>query len=173
MVNKEQDNLNAEELFFCGEFEHVLDAQSRVAIPSEWRRHAGETRLILFPGRDKDLLLLPFEAFRDFLTKARKVAFASRNMQEALARIGAKVRDCHCDKQGRIKLEREMLDKIGVTDQLKLIGAFTHIKLCAPQQWQAGPEQDDVYLDEFQKLLGDDAGDMMRMLLENLGSKDK
>jgi len=169
-VNKEDVRTEIEEAFFCGEFEHTLDSQCRVSIPSEWRRKSGETRLILFPGREKDLLLLPFESFRDFLNAARKAAFASRSAQEALAHIGARVRDCRCDKQGRIKIDRELLDRAGITDQLKMVGAFTHIKLCAPQFWSKEPANDDVYLDEFQKMIGENGGDLMR-LLENLGGK--
>lgn len=158
-----------EELFFCGEYEHSLDTQGRVSIPSEWRRKEGETRLILFPGRENDLLLLPFDSLKDFLAAARKAAFASRSAQEALARIGSRVRDCRCDKQGRIKIDRELLDRAGIVEQVKMVGAFTHIKLCAPQRWTQGPAKDDVYLDEFQKMIGENGGDLMR-LLENLGS---
>ena len=121
-----------EELFFFGEFDHALDNQCRVSLPSEWRRGEGDVHLILFPGRDRDLLLFPYEMFRDFLLKARRSALADRNAQVALAQIGRVVRDVRPDKQGRIRLEREMLRNIGVGNQLKMIGAVTHIKLCSP-----------------------------------------
>lgn len=171
-MSTEDARIEMEELFFCGEFEHSLDSQGRVSIPSEWRRKSGETRLILFPGREKDLLLLPFESFKDFLNAARKAAFASKSAQEALAHIGSRVRDCRCDKQGRIKIDRELLDRVGIADQIKMVGAFTHIKLCSPHLWSKEPANDDVYLDEFQKMIGDNGGDLMR-LLENLGGAKK
>jgi len=140
------------EAFFFGEYEHALDSQNRIAIPSEWR--TGEPlRLILLPGRDKDLLLFPFETFREFLLRARRLSLANREAQLALAKIGARARDCRCDKQGRIKLDRAMLDSIGVKTQLKLIGALTHIKLCAPEVWAAGvPLGDEDCLNEFDKI---------------------
>ncbi|MFA7232020.1 MAG: hypothetical protein WC071_12180, partial [Victivallaceae bacterium] len=140
----------------------------RVAIPKEWRRRDGETRLILFPGRDKDLLLFPFESFRDFLHKARKVSFANRMAQEALARIGARARDCRCDKQGRITVDKDLLAKAEVKGQLKMIGAMTHIKICAPGNWQEQPLGDDVYLDEVQKISEND-DDFMRTFMETFG----
>ena len=171
-MNTADARIEMEELFFCGEYEHSLDSQCRVSIPSEWRRKDGETRLILFPGREKDLLLLPFESFRDFLAAARKAAFASRSAQEALAHIGSRVRDCRCDKQGRIKIDRELLDQVGITEQIKMVGAFTHIKLCAPQFWNKEAANDDAYLDEFQKMIGENGSDLMR-LLENLGGGKK
>lgn len=140
------------EIFFSGEFERSLDSQSRIAIPSEWRQEDG-TRLILLPGRDNDLLLFPYATFRDFLLKASKLSLANRELQAALARIGAKARDCRCDKQGRIKLDKNMLESIGVSGHLKMIGALTHIKLCSVESWQAAENLgDDAYLDEFQKI---------------------
>ena len=140
------------ETFFFGEYEHSLDSQGRLTIPSEWRRE-GETRLILLPGRDGDLLLFPYATFREFLLKAGKLSLANRELQTALARIGARARDCRCDKQGRIKIDKTMLESIGVSTQLKMIGALTHIKLCSVQKWQSTENLgDDAYLDEFQKI---------------------
>ena len=140
------------ETFFFGEYEHSLDSQGRLTIPSDWRRD-GETRLILMPGRNKDLLLYPFETFREFLQKAGKLSLANKELQAALARIGARVRDCRCDKQGRIKLDKNMLDSIGVSNQLKMIGAMTHIRLCSLETWQDSDNLgDDAYFDEFKKI---------------------
>jgi MraZ protein len=166
-VNKEANSIERDELFFFGEYEHSLDSQARVSIPSEWRRQHGDTRLILFPGGDRDLLLFPFESFSDFLSKARKVSFANRRIQEALARIGSRAQDCRCDKQGRIKLSRKLLEATGIDGQVMLVGAFTHIKLCSPTVWTAKQEPDDVYLDELQKINegGDELTSMLRSLL--------
>lgn len=140
------------ETFFFGEHEHALDSQGRLTIPSEWRQN-GETRLILLPGRDNDLLLFPYATFREFLLKAGKLSLANRELQAALARIGARARDCRCDKQGRIKLDKSMLEGIGISGQLKMIGALTHIKICSVENWQKAENRgDDAYLDELQKI---------------------
>ena len=159
-----------DELFFLGEFEYSLDAQCRFSIPSDWRSHDENTRLILFPGRDNDLLLFPFETFREFLIKARRLALANRQAQEALARIGSRARDCRCDKQGRIKIERSLLDAIGIKKQVKLIGAVSHIKLCTPEAWKEQSMDNDVYLDELQKI-SETGDDLTQMLINTLGKK--
>ncbi len=169
-MNIAADSLVQEELFFFGEFEYSLDSQCRVSIPKDWRRRDGQTRLILFPGREKDLLLFPFESFRDFLIKARRVSLANRNAQVALARIGSRARDCRCDKQGRIKIEKNLLEVIGVSKQVKLIGAVTHVKLCAPEAWKEQPFADDVYLDEFQRI-SESGDDLMQTFMDNLGKQ--
>jgi len=139
------------ELFFFGEFTHSLDNQRRVAIPREWRGKSDETRFILFPGRDS-LMLIPYAAFRDFLAKARKVSLANRQAQEALARIGSKVQECICDKQGRITISQRLLDVLGIKDEIVLVGAFSTIQLWRPEAWAMRRDDDDAYLDEVQKI---------------------
>lgn len=164
------DNLHLDELFFLGEYEYSLDTQCRISIPKDWRHRDGTTRLILFPGRDNDLLLFPFETFRDFLMKARRLALANRQVQEALARIGSRARDCRCDKQGRIKLDKKLLEGVKINKQVKMIGAVSHIKLCAPENWPEQNADDDVYLDELQKI-SESGDDLTQMLMNTLGKK--
>ena len=160
-----------EELFFCGDFSHTLDTQFRVTLPSAWRNGEGEPHLVLFPGRDRDLLLFPYAMFREFLIRARSSALANPAAQAALAQIGRVVRDIRPDKQGRIKLEKEMLKAVGVEKDLVMIGAITHIKLCAPQNWNPVELGDaGVFLDEVQKLNAND-GDGLSMLLAKLTGK--
>lgn len=162
--------MGSEELFFCGDFKHALDSQFRVTLPSAWRCGEGEPHLVLFPGRDRDLLLFPYSMFREFLIRARSSALANPAAQAALAQIGRVVRDIKPDKQGRIKLEKEMLQAIGVDSQLVMIGAITHIKLCAPQNWQPVELGDaSVFLDEVQKLNESDSDGLSSLLAKLIG----
>ena len=147
---------------FLGEFEHTLDPQCRVSLPSDWRNRDGDTNLVLIPARGAALLLLPVDTFLEFVERARKYAIANAKLQAAFAYLGSRARQCRCDKQGRIALDRKMLDEIGVKGQLKLIGAVTHIRLCAPESWQPPtPEAMETYLSDIQGVsehdgLGDD-----------------
>ena len=149
---------NAFSGLFLGEFEHTLDPQCRVSLPSEWRDKDGDTNLVLIPGRDAALLLLPLATFLEFVERARKYAIANAKLQSAFAYLGSRARQCRCDKQGRIALDRKMLDEIGVKGQLKLIGAVTHIRLCAPENWRPPtPETMESCLGDIQEI--SDGGD--------------
>jgi DNA-binding transcriptional regulator/RsmH inhibitor MraZ len=159
-----------EELFFCGDFRHALDSQFRVTLPSAWRCGEGEPHLVLFPGRDRDLLLFPYVMFREFLIRARSSALANPAAQAALAQIGRVVRDIRPDKQGRIKLEKEMLQAIGVESQLVMVGAITHIKLAAPQNWEPVELGDaSIFLDQVQKLNEGDNDGLSDLLAKLIG----
>lgn len=139
--------------FFFGEYEHVLDAQCRFSLPSEWRNRDGDTVLVLLPGRDNDLQLLPNDTFVEIMEKAGRYAVANREMQAAFAYIGSQARYCRCDKQGRIGIERSKLDAIGVSNTVKLIGAMTYIRVCAPGSWKSPePELINTYWDQIRKL---------------------
>jgi hypothetical protein len=52
-----------------------------------------------------------------------------------------------------------------------MVGAVTHIKLCAPESWQDQPFADDVYLDEFQKI-SESNDDFMRLFMDTFGNKN-
>ena len=68
-------------------------------------------------------------------------------------------------------LDRGMLDSIGVTKNLKLIGAVTHIRLCAPENWQL-PADPTEYLNEIQQISdGNDDLDALGGLLQGVFGK--
>ena len=136
---------------FVGNYDHALDAQGRVCLPSDWREKDRETELVMIPARSKALLLLPVQTFMEFCGKAAKLAIANPKMQMALAYLGSESRRCRCDKQGRIALDKDKLNSIGVDRKLKMIGAVTHIRICAPENWFL-PENPDDYLNEIQQV---------------------
>ena len=161
----------AENLFpglYVGNYDHALDTQGRVSLPSDWREKDKETELVMIPARSKALLLLPVATFMEFCGKAARMAIANPKMQMALAYLGSESRRCRCDKQGRIALDKEKLSSIGVDRKLKLIGAITHIRICAPENWQL-PESPDAYLDEIQQL--SDSNDDFAGLLQGVLNK--
>ena len=81
---------------FVGDYDHVLDAQGRVSLPSDWRSKDQETELVMIPARDQALLLLPLATFMEFVSKAGKLAIANPKMQMALAYLGSASRRCRC-----------------------------------------------------------------------------
>jgi MraZ protein len=167
MVKNASENNEVEEILFFGEYEHSLDSQRRIAVPRTWR-HKKDNRFIVFPGRDKSLLLFPFEAFKDFLEKARKVSFANREKLMALARFGARTQECRCDKQGRIQIPQRMLDWAGLKEQVMLVGAFTHAQLWAPEQWLETASGDENYLDAIQDI-GESPDSFAELMRDTLG----
>ncbi len=163
------ETLRDEPLYF-GEYEHALDAQCRVTLPSEWRRADDGGAFVLMPMRENALALLPLGMFREFVARLRKQAIANPKLQRAFSIIGSQSRQCRCDRQGRMAFERRMLESIGVSGQLKLVGSLSYIMLCAPGKWRE-PTADDLarQLDEMQKV--SEEGGELAVLLDGITGK--
>ena len=63
----------------------------------------------------------------------KNASITNGKIQRALADCGRLCKRCKCDKHGRIALDRNMLDMIGISEQIQLSGAVTHIRISAPE----------------------------------------
>ncbi len=149
---------------FMGTYGPAIDAQCRIVLPSQWRNAEG-SEMVMLPAPGRAMNLFPAAAFMEFIAVVRKRAIADTKIQAALAYLGSFSRECRCDKQGRMALDRQMLNSIGVTDKVMLIGAFTHIRLTAPENWQPAGGEDVLsnYLNEIGKV--GDGGTLLESLL--------
>ena len=140
---------------FFGDFDHALDAQGRITIPKEWRQPGGENDFVLFAGGCYSLLLFPLETFKEFFAKTRDESLLNPRLQLALSRFGASARQCRCDKQGRIALDRKLVERVGVCGKFKLLGAVTHIRLCPLDKWsEPNPDENCAAMDEIRSQSG-------------------
>ncbi len=157
---------------YLGRFEHSLDSQGRVAIPSEWREPVAEsTGFVLFHGRGDTLLLFPVSVFMQFVEKVRGGAFASVELQELLSWVGERTRRCQCDKQGRVKLDKAMLDSCGIANQLEMVGAVTHIKLRVPAKKEDSGSRDEEFFARLQEFADNGSSDFLKLLSGAIGGK--
>ena len=152
---------------FTGEYEHTLDAQRRIAIPTCWRRKGEENIFFLLPGRHGALQLIPEDSFNDLLQKARKVSFADSAASLALARLGAMAQECRCDKQGRFKIPQRLLDFAGLKDSAVMVGALTTVQVWTPENWDKFRTADESVLDEIQKI-GERESSLADIIRENV-----
>ena len=158
--------IQEDESFFFGEFEHSLDSQRRVAIPSNWRKEKKAT-FFLLPGRHNALQLIPFGTFRELLMKFKKISFADPAASLAFARLGARGQECECDKQGRIQIPQKLIEQSGLKNQVVMVGAVTTIQIWSKDNWSLfqKSDQNDV-LDVIQKIgeRPDDLADILKGL---------
>jgi len=166
------ENIENDDLILVGEYQHTVDSQRRTAIPSAWRGKKGNAKFFLFPGRNSSLQLIPYETFKSFLQKVRKISFANAKASLALAQIGAKAQECLCDKQGRIQIPQRLLDyaKFDIKQEksIVLVGSFSYIQLFSLQAWEKMQPSDEDCLDQIQAIHENDEGDIMK-LLQGLG----
>lgn len=148
-------NLN-EEFFFYDEFEHALDSQRRLAIPSEWRYQGADSRFVIIPARDSILQLYTFSAFNEMiLSKVKKMSPANAEDTKALAILGSRTQPCGCDKQGRIQLSPKLVQYAGLKDKAVLNGSMLYAEIMTPDRWaKRGASENDEFLDLLERLHG-------------------
>ena len=157
---------------YLGKYEHALDTQGRISIPSEWRDPVTEaTVFVLYHGQGNALMLFPLAVFNQFVDKVRRDSFTNPALQRALRVVGERTRRCQCDKQGRIKLDRAMIDECGIGTQVELTGAVTYIALDAPGRGASDSGQGSEFFEELQGLVKDSGSDVLQHMLESLGGK--
>ena len=125
---------------FLSEYTRGLDPQCRVSLPSEWR--SGETEFVMLPTVGRSFLLYPVAMFKRLFETVAEQAIADVALQEAFAFLGSQSRYCRCDKQGRMALDRQKLEEAGITGEVKLVGAVTHIRLTGVDNWSV-PDDDN------------------------------
>ena len=134
-VNKSIEQAAEVCVTFTGEYEHILDSQRRIAIPTSWRVKGVDNIFYLLPGRHGALQVVPQVVFNELLVKARKVSFADPGASLALARLGAMAQECRCDSQGRIPVPQRLIDYADLKDNAVMVGALTTIQIWSPEKW--------------------------------------
>lgn len=166
------DEKRLRKVMFYGEYDRALDPQCRISLPSEWRSREGETELVMIPAPGRALVLMPEETLAGFFEKLQDESIANPKIQMAFAFLGSQARVCRCDKQGRLPLDRKKLESVGISSQVKMIGAITHIRLCAPENWQVPGDEETVagYLGDIRSV-GGEAGGLAGILSSILGGR--
>lgn len=126
-----------ETIFYLNEFEHVLDKQGRVAIPSAWRSADGSARFVLIPSSDSSLKLMPHALFNEMVAeKVKKISLGDNAAASELAVLGSSSQECICDKQGRIQINQKLLSHAGITEKVALVGSIAYAQVWNPERWQ-------------------------------------
>jgi MraZ protein len=127
-------------LLLTGEYQHVIDAKSRVLISNKLRsqidsdEHGNNFYLVL--GANGILCLYPEKYFERIAlalapgTTAPDEAVAFERISSALAtRV-------ELDRQGRLLLNERLRKRAGLKEQVTLVGVRDHIELWNSENWE-------------------------------------
>ncbi len=143
---------DAEDPIFFGEYEHSVDSQRRIAIPSSWRSKGSPSRFVLLRGHDS-IHLIPLRSFRrDVYEKMRKVTFADKEASRALAKLASQAQECECDGQGRISVPQRLMETAGIGDQAVLVGALNSAQIWSAKRWKEVRDAESNDLDVIRRI---------------------
>ncbi len=144
---------------FLGEVCSSIDDKDRIVIPSKFRDLFDEGTFIT-KGCEGCISIYPSDSWNDYVSSllaSTKDSISGRQIRRAIA---SKSTPYECDKSGRVKLPRNLLELAGITKQCMVVGAFDHLEIWELEAWKKYDEvANDIFEDELDKVMGN--GGMM------------
>ncbi|AHI53128.1 division/cell wall cluster transcriptional repressor MraZ [Spiroplasma culicicola] len=137
-----------------GTFEHNLDDKSRLTIPSKLRNKLGDM-IFVSKGIENCLELRTPEEFKKLLSDlGQKSSFnaATRKIERLVL---SNSDELSIDNAGRIKIPANLLEKIGVTKQVYILGLGDRVEIWDKVSYERLlEEQDEAEIYEAAEQLG-------------------
>lgn len=122
---------------FSDTFTRTLDDKNRITIPSEWRYGQDtEVAYLATPSSSGShiAVLPPVEADK-LVEKISAIAMGDEGGQDFAASLLGATQKLWFDKAGRIAIRPEMLQEIGITGEVVLVGAGRKFHVYHPKRW--------------------------------------
>ena len=151
-----EGNGQAERTYYNSIYQHGVDGQRRVQVPSMWRpvKSGVEFTLILWPQSNEGpcLRVLPPEEMADLMKTIDEMPNGER--KTALKRVigGASVQVA-LDKGGRICIPEDMANGADIKDEATLVGLLDRFEIWNPERYARVKSADAVLAQEAFKLM--------------------
>jgi MraZ protein len=126
-------------LLFTGEYEHTIDAKSRLAIPAEIRagleaaQHG--TAFYVAPGSSESLWLWPERLFEQMAAASEASLLPDEDLLEFEELLYSQASRVEMDKSGRIRVPERLLKQASLGSSVVLLGVKDHLELRDPERW--------------------------------------
>ena len=134
-------------VLFTGEYEHTIDAKSRLAIPAEIRsgleaeKHG--TAFYVAPGSTDTLWLWPERLFEQMASATEASLLPDEDLLEFEELLYSQASRVEMDKSGRIRVPERLLKQASLGSSVVLLGVKDHLELRDPERW-AGQRDDKL-----------------------------
>ncbi|QEH62106.1 cell division protein MraZ [Spiroplasma chinense] len=111
-----------------GTFEHNLDDKQRLTVPSKLRNKLGDN-IFVSKGIENCLELRTPAAFEELLSELGQKSSFNESTRTIQRLILSNSDEINIDSAGRIKIPTNLLDKIGVSKQVYILGLGDRIEI--------------------------------------------
>ena len=138
---------------YYGEFEHRLDARSRVTVPSAWRVDGDEENFYFaWPHPEGCIAVFPPAMLAELNAKAHEGKVSDLQANRLRRAVFARGSQFGCDKQGRILLPRSLMDHAGIEKDAILVGVGRYYEVWDPERYRKVTDGDFDMLSAMQAL---------------------
>ena len=141
---------------FVGEYEVPVDDKGRVFIPVELRRklvpEAGDT-FIIVRGLDGCLTAHPQNTWARIAQRMMELPQTEKRVRLFYRGILSQAAEARLDRQGRVSINRKLLERVGIGERMIIIGALDRLELWDPETWTQYIAEADSNLEEVAETL--------------------
>ncbi len=140
---------------FHGDYTRAVDAKGRFNLPFRFRQGGsgpGDEKYVVAKGADGSLAIHPHEAWMAIFQRMREGAPGPK-LRANLRAMSLGSKTIEPDAQGRVQVPPELLQSMGITNKVTVVGMGSYMELWSPEQLAAtmadsqGP--DAGFMDEF------------------------
>ena len=113
---------------FFGLYEHSIDEKNRLMIPRKMRDEAG-VKLFIMKGFDGALAIYKSSTFEKLMAEIEDMPFTQRNNRDYIRAMLASACEIDVDRQGRIQIPTQLMNKYNITKDVVVVGAGDHFEV--------------------------------------------
>lgn len=134
-------------MFFIGTYYYNLDDKNRLTMPSKLRDDLG-SKVYVNLGLDKCLSVYPVQVFEEMVKRISSQNSLNPQVRAYKRTFFANSFLCEIDKQGRIQLTKEALEKCSITKDVVIIGSEDHVEIWDREKYKVLSEENERLYEE-------------------------
>ena len=123
---------------FMGEYNHSVDAKGRLIVPSKFREQLGN-EFVVTKGLDGCLFVYSQEEWKRIEESLREKPLTSKDARKFMRFFFAGAANCEVDKQGRILLPANLMEK-----DVVLVGVGSRVEIWSKERYLENNDFDDM-----------------------------
>lgn len=120
---------------FMGEYNHTIDAKSRIIVPAKFRDKLGEEFVVTL-GLDGCLFVYPNNEWEKFVTELKSLP-GNKDARQLQRYFMAGATSCEVDKQGRILIPAKLKELAGLEKDVIFVGVLSKIEIWSRERWDS------------------------------------
>lgn len=127
---------------FMGEYNHTIDAKSRIIVPSRLRESLGDTFVVTL-GLEGCLFVYPNDEWNRFVGELMKLP-GTKEARQLQRFFMAGAAECEVDKQGRILIPAKLKEHAALEKDVVFLGMMNKIEIWSRDRYEANNTFDGV-----------------------------
>ncbi len=131
-----------------GEYEHSLDAKSRLIMPAKLREDIGE-KFIITKGLDGCLFGFSKQEWENFEDKLKTLPLTNKNARDFVRFFLSGAIEEELDKQGRFLIPANLKEYANLDKEIVITGVGTRIEIWDKNKWKNYNSEENLSADQI------------------------